>query len=557
MSHRRNKAEGADFEVTEPRLEEESFDETRVFFRATDSLDLACGAGLDAAPCVAAGEGPPMPVQIAMAQGKPAVARKKKPPPAALARAAPAALAKAESAAPAQAGQNPRIAEWARHVAMQRNLEDADVILCRALAELLTAKRAQIIYRNPETGKPFGKNKSGVDRACIELAGQVFASRRPVPPRADKDYTFAFPILLGGVPIAVCVVTRALYTERPFAAADAHIAAALGAQVASTFQTLLTQHAREMRKHLGPLDPAAMFRPEAVAYKSQGRLAGDVVRVSPTWLKSTFWFLIVLGVFGINGLIFIKVDRASVGPALIRVQGDQLTARVPATVSSVVIDSNQAVRKGDLLVELYSADEIASLTEVESEYRTKLAAYLLGQGEPAVRSDLASTAARRERALSAVSQKIIRAPRDGIIRDLRVRAGMPINPGDHIATIEQTGSVPQLIAFLPGTDRPQIKEGMTVKLSVPGYQTLPATARVYEVGTEVIGPAEARRILGGTAADSLPLEGPVTLIKAQLDSNVFADGDRTYEFHDGMPLEAEIILESERLVTALVRGATK
>jgi membrane fusion protein (multidrug efflux system) len=578
-----------------------------VFFRATDSLvaedalvEMARGAGLDAAPCVPANEPPPPsvlaadpaqllgsapdrrlnpaaavpPVQARVpapprgpmpAPGKaptpvqaptpgqiPVQAPNPPMPPAAAAPAPASPPAAAAASPPAGVPHNPRVAELARHVAMQRTIEDADVVLSRGLAELLSAKRVQIIYRHPDTGRPFGRNRSGVDKGCIDLAQHIFASRRPVSPKNSNDFVFAFPVLSAGEPVAVCILIRAAHTQKPFALADANLAAVLSTHVAPTLQVLLGQFAAEEKRKQGP---AALFREEAVAFKNKGRAAGEVVRISPRWLKSTFWFMMTLAVFGIGFLVFVKVDRSSVGPALVRVQGDQLTARVPATVSSVLVHSSQHVHKGDLLVELYSAEEIANLHQVETEYRTKLATYLLGQGDVAVRADLASTAAQRQRAISAVSQKSIRAPRDGLIRDLRVRPGMPVNPGDHIATIEQVGSMPELVAFLPGNDRPQLAEGMVVKLAVPGYQTLPVTAKVFEVGTEVVGPAEARRLLGGASADSLPIEGPVTIVRARLDSNIFADGDKEYEFHDGMPLEAEVVLESERMILALIRGA--
>ena len=72
------------------------------------------------------------------------------------------------------------------------------------------------------------------------------------------------------------------------------------------------------------------------------------------------------------------------------------------------------------------------------------------------------------------------------------------------------------------------------------------------VGDEVIGPTEVRRFLGPTLADSLALTGPVLLVEAQLPAPTFVVDDERYRYHEGMPVVAEVRVESESLLEMLV-----
>jgi len=74
----------------------------------------------------------------------------------------------------------------------------------------------------------------------------------------------------------------------------------------------------------------------------------------------------------------------------------------------------------------------------------------------------------------------------------------------------------------------------------------------------VLGPTEARRLLGPALGDSLPLTGPVVLLRARLPAEGFRAKRRTLDYHDGMVGRAEVRLGSERLLFLLVpalRGA--
>jgi hypothetical protein len=134
---------------------------------------------------------------------------------------------------------------------------------------------------------------------------------------------------------------------------------------------------------------------------------------------------------------------------------------------------------------------------------------------------------------------------------------MFVAPGEHVVTIEQDKARPKIIAFLPGSDLPQIKKGMKVRLALQGYDTPSIYGVIEEIGQEVIGPREAARYLGTAQADATPVGGAVVVVVASLPVETFEFEDQPYRFHDGMPGVAEVEINSESVLYALVPGLRK
>jgi hypothetical protein len=132
-----------------------------------------------------------------------------------------------------------------------------------------------------------------------------------------------------------------------------------------------------------------------------------------------------------------------------------------------------------------------------------------------------------------------------------------VEPLEEVA-ITRKGARPELLAFLPGHHLPSLLPGMTLRLELDGWPQTYQEATVETVGKSVLGPAEARRLLGPALGDSLPLTGPVVLLRARLPTEGFRAERRTLDYHDGMVGRVEVRLESERLLFLLVpalRGA--
>jgi membrane fusion protein (multidrug efflux system) len=93
---------------------------------------------------------------------------------------------------------------------------------------------------------------------------------------------------------------------------------------------------------------------------------------------------------------------------------------------------------------------------------------------------------------------------------------------------------------------------MAMRLELTGYRYAYQNLVLDSVAEEVIGPAEARRYLGNQVADALPIDGPVTVVRAQLPGSSFTVDGETFFYHDGMPATAEVRLRSESILLTLV-----
>ncbi|HLU68635.1 MAG TPA: HlyD family secretion protein, partial [Kofleriaceae bacterium] len=189
------------------------------------------------------------------------------------------------------------------------------------------------------------------------------------------------------------------------------------------------------------------------------------------------------------------------------------------------------------------------------EYENHLAAFLLDPSDPAARAALTEAAAARERARARLAERSARAPRDGVVTDVRVRPGMRLEPGDHLMTVAGEDAPATVIALLPGGDRPELREGMELRLELAGHARADIRADIVEIGGEVIGPREARRFVGAEIGDALAIRGPVVLVRARLRGRSFESGGDELPFHDGMIGAGEVRVGSRRLLAALWPGA--
>jgi hypothetical protein len=156
----------------------------------------------------------------------------------------------------------------------------------------------------------------------------------------------------------------------------------------------------------------------------------------------------------------------------------------------------------------------------------------------------------RDAARAALDDRIVRATSSGTIADLRVHPGQHVQPGDIVASTAHGSGVGalELVALLPGQDRPQLAPGMPLRLELYGYRYAYQSLVIDSVSSDVIGPTEARRVLGPGVADSLPLGGPVVLVRGRLPRDVFEADGRTFRYHDGMLGVAEVRTRTDRVL---------
>jgi membrane fusion protein (multidrug efflux system) len=362
------------------------------------------------------------------------------------------------------------------------------------------------------------------------------------------------PFVAGGKSVALAVLTRAARLGS-FGALEAAIAGAAARECAGLLVQLLGDHAR--RRAESASDQKSLYRPEALASQRARGTEGSLIEISPRWVRRAYPISVGLVVIGLIAGGVARVPTWSSGAAVVTIEGLEVTAPAQGTVDAVAVEPGQAVHAGDVLVRLGAVDESAELELAQTEYDNALTSFLFDPADESSRSQLGSAEARRQRAQVRADARVVRAAHDGVVSDVRVRAGNALLPGDHILTLVAPGAEPIVIAFLPGQDRPRLRTGMTLQVDLRGYNKVREPAVIVEVGTEVIGPTEARRTVGAQVADSLKLEGPVVIVRARLPARTFVADNHRYHFHDGMVGTGEVEVESKPFVVTLIPSLEK
>lgn len=316
--------------------------------------------------------------------------------------------------------------------------------------------------------------------------------------------------------------------------------------------------ASQVSPYLAAWAPSAVpesgpFRERALRERDLSLTPLEPLRLTPAWTRWTWWLLMASLAAGLLALVFVRVPEYASGVAVIRAGGRaEVTATAGGTVSTLNVAPGSRVRQGQLLLRLHDAEEAANLKRLDRQLDLKLAQRLQAPSDPAVAQDLVSLRAEREMALARLAERELRAPADGEVSDVRVAPGQLVAAGQPVLAIVERAELPSMIALLPGRYLPQLQPGMRVRLELPGHPYVYQWLALDSVSGEVIGPAEARRLLGPVAGDAVPLEGALALATAPLSSSTFEVAGRTYPFRDGMPTRAEVRVRSERLLFVLM-----
>jgi membrane fusion protein (multidrug efflux system) len=298
-----------------------------------------------------------------------------------------------------------------------------------------------------------------------------------------------------------------------------------------------------------------IFREEALAHHAQYPARGDVLRISPRWTRWAYGVLLLVLVAGLAYAALGTVHEYATGPAVVRVEGRRdLTAKAPGTVSEVLARPGQRVKRGDVLVRFYLAQEGAELERIEREFELQLAKILRDPSDQVSRGALSSLRAQRELAQARLDERTVRAPDDGVVSDVRVRPGQHLGPGEIIATLVDEHARCSVLALLPGQYRPMLEAGGKLRLEMRGFRYAYRELTIDLIGDEVVGPAEVKRFLGPDLGDAVPVTGPVIIVQARLPASTFVSGGRTYHYFDGMPATAEARVRTESILTTLVPG---
>jgi multidrug efflux pump subunit AcrA (membrane-fusion protein) len=284
---------------------------------------------------------------------------------------------------------------------------------------------------------------------------------------------------------------------------------------------------------------------------------GDVVRVHPGWVRSAYWLVLGSLAAAFTYAAVAQVHQYAEGAAVVQFTGrNELIAHEAGTIASLDVERGQHVERGQVLARLHDVEQVGQLKALETEFESKLVAYLQSPTDPAVKQALGQIRSQRDSARLGVEARTIRAPQAGIVKEVLARNGQRVEPGTVVLSIVEATSAEGLkvIAFLPGGERPRLRAHQPLRLTLPGYRGAHIASEVRAI-SEVLGAAEARaRFLGNRLGDSLPLTGTVVVVEARLGSAEFTADGEAFQLHDGMIGLAEVQMQSRSLLVSMIPG---
>ncbi len=441
------------------------------------------------------------------------------------------------------------IFSWVRRLALQADLTGADRVLRDALADLTSSLSVSIVYPGQDGLWSLGADDE-IPRDAQPIIAVATARRAIV-----SSHTAIIPVVTTSETVAVLVLTRNPRNPgyHPIEQIAMISLARESAAILHHLAVLHLQRASEIKA-----DKGGLYRGEALeAHRTRGN-EGVPVHLTPGWVRRTYPVLVATLLIAIAVAIFITVPTYSTGSGIVIYQGTPVTAPAAGTVEQILVQQGDSVKKGQILIRLHSANEEAELALASTDWNNATIQYLFDQTDEQIKKALASAAARVERARAQVDTRVVRARKDGTVSDRRVQMGQLLQPGDHILTIVEPGAEPEVIAFLPGKDRPRLRKGMTLQVELGGYTKIRELAIITSVGNENIGGNEAARYLGAQLADSLKLQGgSFVIVKARLPTRTFKTEHRTFRYYHGMLAQTEVKIQSKPFLVTLLPALEK
>jgi hypothetical protein len=301
--------------------------------------------------------------------------------------------------------------------------------------------------------------------------------------------------------------------------------------------------------------PSEIFRQEAIVHLVRRGQRGDVVRVHPGWVGGTYWLVVASLAAAVTYAAIAPVHQYAEGAAVVHFTGrSELLAHEAGTIDSLDVVPGQKVQRGQILARIHDTEQVGQLDTLGTEFEHKLVACLQAPADPQVPQALGEIRSRSDTARLGVEARTIRAPEGGVVKAVLARNGQRVTPGTVVLSMVADTSAEglQVIAFLPGRERPRLRAEQALRLTLPGYRSVRITSAIHAI-SEVIGASEARaRFLGDRLGDSLPLTGAIVVVEARLTSPEFeADGEK-FQLYDGMIGVAEVQTQSRPLLQSLM-----
>jgi membrane fusion protein (multidrug efflux system) len=299
----------------------------------------------------------------------------------------------------------------------------------------------------------------------------------------------------------------------------------------------------------------SFFRREALTYHAGAQHEANLLELGPAWIRRSYWVLLAACTAALLYSLVGRINEYATGTAVIRSDDRiDINAHLGGTVEAVLVRPGQRVVVDQPLIRLYGALEAANLGRIESEFEQHLVSMLRNPNDAAARSAMAGLRAQREQVLAQIDERILRAPRAGVVSHLTVREGQQLQPGDLALSLTGGESGFRVLAVLPGQYRPLIRPGMRMRLELRGFPYAYQTVSIESISDEVVGPAEVRRYMPQSIADAFDPMGPMIFIEAALPGRSFTVSGRPLGYYDGMFARAEVVVRSESILLRFIPG---
>lgn len=200
----------------------------------------------------------------------------------------------------------------------------------------------------------------------------------------------------------------------------------------------------------------------------------------------------------------------------------QVAAEVGGRVTRITFESGQAVKAGQLLVQINDAPEQAERIRLQAQLRNAESVYertrKLVAENAGTQEQLDNALAARDMALGAlrhsealIAQKAIRAPFSGVIGIRRVHEGQYLNAAEAVASLVDARTLRANFA-LDEQSAPSLKVGQVVELQIDAYP-----GRRFQAKINAIDPLIAR---SRTVQVQATLSNPDGALKAGMYANI-------------------------------------
>ena len=298
-----------------------------------------------------------------------------------------------------------------------------------------------------------------------------------------------------------------------------------------------------------------IYRKEAIVELVKPVEEAHVLDLAPGWTRWTYWLVVTICSAALTYAFLGRIDEYTTGTAILHQEGrSDVTARSAGIVEKILVRPGQHVRAGQELMRLHADSETADLLRIEEEFKLQLIRALRDPGDTAARAALTSLRAQKELAEARLAERVVRAPTDCVVSDVRIRPGQRVESGEVTMSLMNHAGRFRVIAVLPGEYRPLLRRGMRMRLELRGFPYFHHNVLIDAVGDEVVGPNEVRRTLGPTVADTFTPEGASVLVEGHLPERGFIVDGRRLAYFDGMQGTAEVAVRSERIIVTLVPG---